>query len=140
MGLGNSFGLGCVSCLKTELLVAVGPSTMQPTIVFDGNGDFEHIAQNIHTAITKEKQPSVLTRDPSHVRANRYAACRRTNQQRLEKPGKKPDGMPTASCQLKKVGIKHEYSGFRGQEMKKFFKQNQLQPEDRFEVKAMLKQ
>lgn len=125
----------------------------RPTIVFDGNGDFEHVAQNIHTAITKENQPSVLTRDPSQVRANRYAACRRTNQQRLEKLGKKPDGMPTASCDeypfasTKEGGdearvqwVPREENNKQGHEIKKFLEQNQLQPEDRFEVKAILKQ
>ncbi len=145
-------GTGKIRCGKawatSKTLNCVNPEA-SPTITFDANDGFPHIAQNIHAAIAEGK-PSVLTRDNTQVRAHRFAACSGSGRARL---GKKPgnDVMKDATCDeypfasTKEGGsdtrvawVPRSENSKQGGVMVQFLMRNQVQKGDQFIVEAVV--
>jgi hypothetical protein len=142
---------GKIRCGKTteasRTVNCVNPDFL-PTIVFDGNDGFEHIANNIYTAIEVDQppQPSTLTRDSTLARKNRIASCQKDREKKL---GDQPDGWscdeyPFATTaeggkDARVQWVPESENNKQGGLVSSFYTRNQVLKGDKFIVKAVLK-
>jgi|GEM_PF-1865551 len=142
---------GKIRCGKTteasRTVNCVNPD-FYPTIVFDGNDGFEHIANNIYTAIEVDQppQPRVLTRDSTLARKNRVASCQKDREKKL---GEKPDGWscdeyPFATTEeggkdARVQWVPESENNKQGGRVSNFYRENQVLKGDKFIVEAVLK-